>query len=153
MRVCSGALFWFCLGCEPGKVMENNDDSVFFEWEEGEEAPRIAGGHIYCEYDPAEFFVFYINVTADDPQGASDIKEGVWRGYSEEPATEDEEPLVEDVLICDGSECIYSFHAVQYPEIACELLPGYYFEAEVFDWQGNSTDSFELLILDQAPEK
>jgi len=135
------------IGCEPGKVGDVNDDAIFFEWEEGDEAPRIAEGHIYCEYDSAEFYVFYINVTADDPQGASDIKEGVWSAYSDT-----NEALVDDILFCDGNECIYSFHAEQYPDIACELIQDYRFEAEVFDWQDNSTGAFDLLILDGAPE-
>ncbi len=137
------------VACEPGKVVESNDDSLFFEWEEGDEAPRIANGHIYCQYDAAEFYVFYINVTADDPQGASDIKDGVWRAYPEDS----EQELADDVLVCDGNECLYSFHAEQYPEIACELLNTYRFEAEIFDWQGNSTENFDLLILDGPPEE
>jgi hypothetical protein len=139
----------FLVACEPGKVVESNDDSLFFEWEEGDEAPRIANGHIYCQFDAAEFFVFYINVTADDPQGASDIKDGLWRAFD----PDEEDALVDDVLVCDGSECLYSFHAEQYPEIACELLSNYRFEAEIFDWQGNSTGSFDLLILEGPPEE
>ena len=55
-------LLGLLLGCEPGKVGDVNDDAIFFEWEEGDEAPRIAEGHIYCEYDPAEFYVFYIYI-------------------------------------------------------------------------------------------
>ena len=62
------------------------------------------------------------------------------------------EALVDDILFCDGNECIYSFHAEQYPDIACELIQDYRFEAEVFDWQDNSTGAFDLLILDGAPE-
>ena len=141
-----GFLF-LLLGCEPGKVGETNDEAIYFEWEEGDDAPRIAQGHIYCEFDAAEFYVFYISVLADDPQGASDIKEGVWRGYSDDSSS----VLVEDVLICDGNDCVYSFHADQYPQIPCELLQDFRFEAEIFDWQQNSTGVFDLQVLDSAP--
>ena len=142
-----GFLF-LLLGCEPGKVSETNDEAVYFEWEEGDDAPRIAQGHIYCEMDPADFYVFYISVLADDPQGASDICTGcgVWRAYNEA-----ESMLVEDSLICDGNDCVYSFHAEQYPEIPCQLLDTFRFEAELFDYNENSTGVFDLQVLDSAP--
>lgn len=130
--------------CDPGQA-KNTDETVIseWEWEPGDTEPRIASGEVRCENDDAGFYVFYLEVNANDPQGASDLKEGIWRAFSQGSST----PIAEDVLYCDVQECIYSFTADQYPEIPCQLIQDFSFTAEIFDYDGNSTGEFELTVL------
>ena len=138
------SVFVVLCACTPGQAKQSDNDIISdYQWEPGEETPRVQSGSVYCQMDPAGFYIVFINVTADDPQGASDLKEGLW---SANPIGSDT-PIIEDVLYCDGQECIYSFHAQQYPEVPCALLTDFEFWAEVVDYSGNHTDPFQLDVL------
>ena len=142
---------WFLglmlIGCEPGKVADSNEDPIFFNWEEGDESPRIAEGFVYCISINEDEYQTFINVVADDPQGHLDIKEGIWRAFNIENGDE----LTSGDLVCDKNDCISSFYDGQRPPLQCQQLSNYRFEAEVFDWQDNSTGIFDLRVLEEAP--
>ena len=123
---------------------KNTNEAVIseWEWEPGDTEPRIASGEVWCENDIAGFYIFFLEVNANDPQGANDLDDGVWRALAQGSS----EPIVEDVLYCDGQECIYSFTADQYPEIPCPLIQDFTFVAEIFDYSGNSTGEFTLTV-------
>ena len=150
MREISVMLSLVLIACEPGQAKNNADEEVIseWEWEPGDTEPRIADGQVWCENDSAGFYLFFIEVNANDPQGASDLKEGAWRVFSEGSSS----PVVEDVLYCDGQDCIYSFTANQYPDIPCQLIESFRFVAEIFDYSGNSTGEFELTVLPPPEE-
>ena len=134
----------FAAACSPGQAKQNGGDVISdYQWEPGETTPRIQYGEVYCTTSDSGSLLTFINVQADDPQGASDLKEGEWSAYR----TANDELVVTDVLYCDGQECIYSFHAEQYPEIPCSQLTEFYFLASVVDWSGNETESMELEVL------
>ena len=98
---------------------------------------------MYCTTSDSGTLLTFINVRADDPQGASDLKEGTWSAYR----VANDELVISDVLYCDNQECIYSYHAEQYPEVPCSQLNEFYFWATVVDWSGNETETMELEVL------
>jgi hypothetical protein len=130
--------------CNPGQSKNTDEDVIStWEWEPGAESPKIASGEVWCEMSDAGFHVFFLDVNANDPQGASDLDEGTWSAFAPDVA----EALVTDALYCDGQECIYSFHAEQHLDIPCQLIQDFVFVAEIFDYSGNSTGEFELDVL------
>lgn len=130
------------VSCGSGKVADNEEEISDWNWEPGATDPKISRGSIHCETSEAGLILFFISVTANDPQGASDLKDGYWRAYNQAGQL-----VVEDVLYCDGTECINSFHADQYQEIACAFIQDFRFTGEVFDYSGNSTGEFDLEAL------
>ena len=136
-------LFLILVACDPGQAKNKNEAVISeWEWEPGDTEPRIASGEVWCENDSAGFYIFFLEVNANDPQGANDLDDGVWKTFAEGSS----EPIVEDVLYCDGQECIYSFTADQYPEVPCPLIQDFTFVAEIFDYSGNSTGEFTLTV-------
>lgn len=146
MRIAFCTTLLTCMACNPGKVADEAEEISDWNWEAGAQEPAIGSGQVYCETGASGVTVFFIEVVANDPQGASDLKEGVWRAFGEGQ----EDPVVEDLLYCDQQECLYSFHADQYPEIACALIQDFRFTAEVFDYSGNSTGEIELTVLSSS---
>ena len=137
-------VFTLLSGCALGQAKQNGDEVISdYEWEPGATDPRIKYGEVYCENTDAGVVLTFINVTADDPQGVSDLKEGEWSAYEKQSGA----LVTSDVLYCDGQECIYSFHASQYPEIPCSQLTTFEFWAVVWDWSGNETEPLELNVL------
>ena len=135
--------------CNPGEAKDGDGDVIStYEWEPGAKAPRIASGKVWCEMSSAGLYIFFLEVNANDPQGASDLEQGIWRVYSPDVS----EALVEDVLYCDGQDCIYSFHADQHLDIPCQLIEDFIFIAEIFDYARHSTGEFELNILPPPSE-
>mgnify|MGYP006106998195 FL=1 len=131
------------IGCTPGQSKQSGDAISDYQWEPGATEPRIQNGEVYCATDESGVVLTFINVTADDPQGVSDLKEGEWFAYN----LESDELITSDVLYCDGQECIYSYHAEQVPELPCRQLTEFAFWAVVWDWSGNETPPLELNVL------
>lgn len=130
--------------CTPGQAKQNGGDVISdYQWEPGATEPVIEYGEVYCTTSDSDTLLTFINVQAIDPQGAADLKEGTWSAYR----IANDELVVTDVLYCDGQECIYSFHAAQYPELPCAQLEEFYFLATVTDWSGNQTETVELEVL------
>ena len=131
--------------CTPGQAKQNSSDVISdYEWEAGAEEPRIQFGEVYCATGgESGVLLTFISIEANDPQGASDLKEGEWSAYDKES----EQLLVTDALYCDGQECLYSYHAEQYPEIPCSRLENFSFWATVWDWSGNEAETFELDVI------
>ena len=99
------------IGCAPGQTKQSGDAISDYQWDPGATEPRIQNGEVYCATDESGVVLTFINVTADDPQGVSDLKEGEWFAYN----LDSDELITSDVLYCDGQECIYSYHAEQFP--------------------------------------
>jgi|GEM_PF-5885829 len=131
------------IGCTPGQAKQSGDAISDYQWEPGATEPRIQNGEVYCGTDESGVVLTFINVTADDPQGISDLKEGDWFAYN----LGSDELIASDALYCDGQECIYSFTAEQIPEVPCRQLTEFVFWAVVRDWSGNETQPLELDVL------
>ena len=132
------------IACTPGQAKESGSDVISdYEWEPGATDPLIQNGEVYCTTGASDVVITYINVTALDPQGVSDLKEGEWTAYDIDTGEE----VFTDALYCDGQECIYSYHAEQIPELPCSQLTEFTFWATVWDWSGNETEPLELTVL------
>ena len=136
------------LGCTPGTAKQSGDAISDYEWEPGATEPIIQNGEVYCTTGVSGVTLTYINVIANDPQGLSDLKEGEWFAYS----LETDELIASDVLYCDGQECIYSYHAEQYPSLPCRQLSEFAFWAVVWDWSGNETTPMQLTVLGEQQD-
>ena len=133
-------------GCLHTRSSKQNSSDVIsdYEWESGAEEPQIQYGEVYCATgEESGVLLTFITVEADDPQGASDLKEGEWNAFEKDGG----QMVATDVLYCDGQECIYSYHAEQYPEIPCALLDECRFWATVWDWSGNEAETYELDVV------
>ena len=134
------------MACTPGQAKQSGTDYSNYEWEEGAQTPKIFGGEVYCTFDEAGFYLFFIDVFVGDPQGSSDIKEGNWYAYLGDST----DILESDTLVCDGQECLSSFNADVYPSIPCAQLKDFRFEADILDYSGNRTEMFELTVLGEV---
>ena len=104
--------------------------------------PSSSKNEVYCTTGASDVVITHINVTALDPQGVSDLKEGEWTAYDIDTGEE----IFTDALYCDGQECIYSYHAEQIPELPCSQLTILLW-ATVWDWSGTKPNHWSSPFL------
>ena len=113
------------------------------------EDPVIRTGFIYCREgsDTDSGYLFFVEVVADDPQGANDLDSfgGLVSGW----AGDGSQVFEDEILVCQADgDCYASFRDGIYSTVTCATSDSFTYTAQAVDRAGNWSEQYSLEWVD-----